>query len=527
MNQLPRTKILFDDEVRAKVVTGIDILEKAVGQTLGPRSRAVGIDKGFMWKIHKDGVGVAKEIFLEDPFEDFGVKIVTESAQKTVDECGDGTTVTVILAHALIHECLKAISSGINPMSLRKGLEEGVAILIKRLDELAIPVKSYEQKLNIATISASGDKEIGGLIAKTLEEIGEDGVMTISESKNLETKVEKQDGMQIEHGYSHPYFINNIEKMAAVYENVPILVSNKNLTNTPEVMPFIQKISQVSKQLVIIAPEVAVDIIEVLLKHKIEGNFQSLVIKAPGVGENQRDILRDICAISGAKYISAEAGDKFDELTLDDLGKLDSIVSNKLSTIMVGNSGNVEKVNERIASIKAQMKQEDLTDFEKEKLKERLAKLTNGIAVLKIGGATEIEMRERKERAEDALGATQAAIREGIVPGGEVVYIYINNEPEGVVYDEIAWGILEKVLWYPFNRLLTNAGMNPAQYWNSIKDGMGIDVTDEQVTDLLKEGIIDPVLVPKVALRNSLSVALQIIQLGGVITQLQEEKKGV
>lgn len=521
VNKIPRTRVIFGEEIKEKVIKGIDILERAVSSTLGPRSRAVGIDQIYRWKINKDGVSVAKAIHLEDPNEDFGVKVVREAAQKTVDEVGDGTTVTIVLARAIIHEALNAINSGIKPMSLREGLEQDVEILTKELDKLRTPITTYEEKLNIATISASGDRELGLLIADTFEKIGEEGILTVQESKDLQTKVEIQEGMQLEHGYSNPFFINNAEKMSAIYENVPILVSGKNLLSIAEVGPMLVNVSQKTSSLIIIAPEVSMDIMEVLVREKIEGRLQTLVIKAPGVGENQREILRDIAALSGAKFITAEAGHKFNELTIDDLGKLSRIVSSKTSTIMINNDADKTLVGERIATIKAQMEDQELSEFEREKLKERLGKLTNGIAVLKIGGVTEVEMQERKERAEDAVGATKAAIREGTVPGGEVAYLTIR---EKLPQDSISSSILYKALEAPFNKLLLNAGYEAAAFRDHLK-GQGFDVTDGKIKDMIKAGIIDPVAVPKAALRNAVSVANQIITLGTVITQVPEENK--
>jgi len=532
-----KTKLTFlDDKEFEKVISGIDKLNKAVSMTLGPRSRAVLMDQGFRWMINKDGVTVAKSIFLEDPIEDAGVKVVREAAQKTVDEVGDGTTVTIILAHAIIHECLKVINSGINPMALRKGLEEGMELLIKELDKLAIPIKTLEEKINIATISASGDKQLGELIAKTLTDIGKDGVLTVEESKDLETKVEKQEGMQLEHGYSHPLFINNPDRMAAIYEDIPILVSTKPIIGMSEIGPFFtQIINGKTNKLVIIAPDVSMDVMEILLQNKLRiptpenpsPPFYSLVIKAPGVGDNQREILRDIAALTGAKCISAEAGDRFDEMAFEDLGKAERIIANKQSTVIIGQKTTSikEAVNTRIAMIKQQMHDHDLSDFEIEKLRERLGKLTSGIAILRIGGATQIEMQEKKERAIDAVAATKAAIEEGIVPGGEVVYLMLQNQ---VMLGEYVDDILENTLEAPFAKLLENSGLdhnNRLLIEQSGLENAGLDVTDGIIKNMIKAGIIDPVACPKAALRNAVSVALQIITLGCVITSIEKEQK--
>lgn len=522
----PKTQVLFKEEALEKVLEGIETLYEAVSMTLGPRSLAVGMDSDFAWKLNKDGVSVARSINLKDPYQNFGVKVVRESAQKTVDQVGDGTTTTIILAQALIHEALKVIHSGVSPMALRQPLEEGVDNLIKELDKLAVPVKTYEEKLNIATISANGDTELGKLIADTIEKVGNEGVITIEESKDLETRAEIQEGMQLDHGYSHPLLINNPEKMSAIYEDVPILVTSKSLHDIAEVGKFLTEVVKHTNQLVIITPDVAMDIMEVLVRSKLTaGGLQTLVIKAPSQGENQREILRDICALTGATFITPEAGHKFDQLTKEHLGTLTRVVANKNATILTNTNANKAEVGKRIAGIKAQMAQDDLSDFEKEKLKERLGKLTNGIAVLKIGGATKIEMEERRERAEDSVGCLKAAIKGGILPGGEVTYLKIRE----VLEKDLVQGILFKALEAPFRKLLTNAGFDPsielAEMNHKVTiDNAGFDVTTGQVVDMLKQGVIDPKLVLVSALQNSLSVAMAIISLGCVITPIPNEK---
>lgn len=526
----PRTRLTFlDDKDFDKVLSGIDKLAKAVGMTLGPRSRAVLMDRGMMWKINKDGVSVAKSIFLGDPVENAAVNVVREAAQKTVDEVGDGTTATIVLAHAIIHECLRVINNGTSPMALREGLEQGVQQITKQLDKLSTPVKTLNDKINIATISASGDKDLGTLIGTTLDEIGEEGILTIEESKNMETVIEHQEGMQLENGYSHPLFVNDPERMTAIYENVKVLVTNKNIHGIADFGPLLKKVAAETQQLVIIAPDVSTDVMEILLENKLRipttanpsPPFLSLVIKAPGVGDNQRDILRDICALTGAKCISAEAGDKFADQELSVLGTATRIVASKNSTVIIGNDDNKSAVDERIAMIRTQMKDEGITDFDQEKLRERLGKLTNGIAILRIGGTTEVEMKERKERALDAVNATQAAIREGIVPGGEIIYL---NSRE-ILPGNTTGTILFKALRAPFNKLLENAGYNAAEWINSLQeDGIGFDVTDGQTKSMMLAGIIDPVAVPKAALRNAVSVAIQITTLGLVITNIPEVK---
>lgn len=532
MNPNQRTKVLIDDEMQKKIIKGIDILNDVVSQTLGARSRSVGIDYGYMRKINKDGVSVAKAINLEDPVEQFGVATVREAAQKTVDIVGDGTTVSIILAHAFIHESLKQINSGVQPMSLRNNLNTEVDKLIAELDKMAIPVKTLEQKINIATISASGEKDLGELIANTLDKVGDQGVVTVQESKSGETTVDFQEGMQLEYGMYSELFATDPERGIAVYEDIPVLITDKELNDIDDFSVFMQQIAPQAKKMVIIAPAISDEILKVLLLNKMgaqlpNGNiaiFPSLFIKAPGVGNNQRDILADLCAVTGAKYISLAAGQKFADVKLEDLGKISKIVASKLSTIITSDKIKNKLVEERLALIENQLKDETSSGFDKKKLEERRAKLTNGVAVIKVGGTTEIEMNNRKEKVEDALNATRAAIKEGIVPGGEIALLNLKTDN----------AILQNVLKAPFEKLVENAGYDPGEKRALIgqtvdevnfkaKD-IGFDVTDGQFKDMIKAGIIDPVMVPKTALRNALSVAIEIIEMGSLIVPLEEKK---
>lgn len=522
---MSKTQILFDDEAKTKVLQGIDTLYRAVAGTLGARSRSVGIVTKFpngiqFLRVLKDGVSVAKAVNPEDPFESFGVEVVRQAAQKQVDQVGDGTTVTVILAHALIHACQRAINNGTEPMSLEKPLIEAIEKACGQLDKLSTPIKTLDQKTDIATISANGDKELGKLIAQTLHSIGKDGILTVQESKKLTTEVTRQEGMQLDTGYAHPLFMTNQERQTADLENVPVLITDKALNNLQELGPFLNMVSKQSPKLVIIAPDYSAEVLGVLLENKINNTFLSLCIKAPGVSNNQRDILQDLAALTGATYISSDAGINLKDIPFETLGNISRISSTKNATIITQENPNPDPLKTRIAGIKTQMEDDTISDFEREKLKERLGKLTNGIAVLNIGGTTEIEMQERKERALDAIGATQAAIREGIVPGGETAYLPLRIINPQSVTDQI----LNEVLEAPFLKLMENAGFNGEIKLYEIQNGGGIDVTDGIIKDMRTEGIIDPVAVSKCALRNALSVAIPIIELGAVIVPAEEKK---
>jgi len=520
-------KTLFKEDAQNALLAGINELAEAVATTLGPKGRNVAIVKVaaddrtiYDRAVIHDGVEVAKMIEPEDQFANLGAGLIRQAAQKQVDSVGDGTTVTIVLAQAIINEALKITSAGENPMSLRKGLEDGVEILCKELDKISNPIKTLDEKKQVATISAE-DPELGELIATTLDEIGIDGVLTVEESKDTKTNVEKQEGMQFDKGYFNPYFVTDAARMIASIDDPFILVTDKPCTNISEFIQFFDNQFKVSKKLVVIAPEIAGDFLATLISNKLTGNISSLCISAPSFGDNQKEMLQDIAILTGARFISSDAGDTFEELKLEDLGKAKTITSTKDATIIVGGRGNQAEIALRVDSIKTQLRHET-DEFRIEKLKERLAKLTNGVAVLNVGGQTEVEMKERKERAIDAVAATRAAIEEGIVPGGEVVYLNIRNK---VVHIPILYHALEK----PFIRLMENAGFNAGEMKERLsKEGIksGIDVMDGQVKNFIEAGIIDPVKVPKQALRNAVSVAVQIITTGAAIVPIiLKEKK--
>jgi len=505
--------VLFDQEAQDKLLKGAETLYRAVSSSLGSRGRNTAIAKSIPGKseiyervvIH-DGVSIARAIELKDENENMGAYLLREAAQKQVDLVGDGTTVTIVLAYALIKSCLKLMATGVNPMGLRKGLEDGVDKVIKEINKMAKPIKTLEEKVNIATISAE-DKELGELVAKTVHDLGEDGVITIEESRGDITIVEKQEGMQLDKGYAHPWFVTNPEKMIASIEDCHVLVTDKALNSIAEMGKFLSEtVFPHTKKLLIIAPEVSGDLLTTLIQNKMAGNFLPLAVVAPSFGNNQVEFLQDIAVLTGATLFSKDSGMSFDELDFSCLGFVSKVEANKKSTVLVGGRGSKAEIKLRIRQLKTQLKQTEV-DFEREKIKERLGKLTDGIAVIRGGGRTETEMKERKERAIDALAATRAAIKEGIVPGGEVVYLEASKSLGSSVTDLI----LKEALREPFNKLLTNGGFEPAEFKDKVGKGMGVDVTDGSVKDMVKSGIVDPTAVSTNALRNSVSVCVNLI----------------
>lgn len=508
-------KIVFGKEAKDGLLKGIDTLYRAVSSTLGPRSHAVGIDYGYQKKILKDGVSVAKVILLEDPVENFGAGVVTEAAKKTVGSVGDATTCTIILAHALIMESQKLIEAGVPPMQLREELEKGVAEIIKEIDKCAKPVKTLEEKINVATISVAGDRLLGELIAKTVSKAGSQGVVTVEESKSPETYVDWQEGMQFDKGYASPYFVTNADTMEATAQDTFVLVTDKKINPNDLLELFREVFEKRTAPLVIIGPDMPDALRDFLIVNKMQGKIRTSYINAPFGGN---PFLQDIAILTGARFISSEAGDKLESVKFEDLGKARRITSYATTTEIVGGGGKKELILERVKGLLTQIEDTD-SDFEKDKLRERYAKLTQGVAVINVGGQTEIEMQERKERVHDAVWATKVAIEEGIVPGGEIIYLNVLSTAKS--------SILRNALKKPFRKLMENSGFDSGEMLQSIitqPQGMGIDVTDGKVKDMLGAGIIDPVAAPKAALKNALSVAIQILITDTVIVPIKEVK---
>ena len=520
-----KSEVKFGKEARDSLMEGINLVCEATATTLGPRGRNVAIDYDYAHTVLHDGVSVSEAVIPADPYQRLGAKIIKEAAKKQRDVVGDGTTLTLILAQAIIKESLKVIETGVNPMSLRRELEQGSEKIIKELEKIAKPVKTLREKVEVATISAE-DEYLGKIIAETLDSIGKDGVITVEESKGSETIVEKQDGMQFDKGYMSPYFITDPRHMIATLEGSYILVTDKNLTNFMDILPFLENVFiKESHTITIIAPEISTEVFGSFLQNKSEGKLLSLCILAPSFGANQKNILQDIAILTGATLISGEMGHRFQDLKMDQLGKAERITATKDATLIVGGAGKPEDVQTRIESIKTQLLDLEVSEFDKEKLRERLGKLSNGIAVLKVGGNTEVEMKERKERAIDAVSATQAAMEKGIVAGGEIAFMLALDSMGQPT--ELGSKILANAILQPFKRLVENAGYDAGELKEQrlrFSPSSGFDVTDGKFKDLFKAGIIDPVLVCTEALKNAVSVAVSVISTGASIITLEEKK---
>lgn len=511
---------------------GADLVVDATTVSLGPRGHNVAIDYGHRHTVVHDGVTIAESVNPRDPFEALGAKIIKEAAKKQRDTVGDGTTAVLALAQAIYTEANRLITAGVNAMALRAGLEAGLQLLLTELEEQATPIKTLEQAVQIASIS-SQDSTLGKLIGETVWTIGTSGVVTVEDSPSLDTVVEHQEGMQWDRGWASQYFINDVEHMEAKLKGSLVLVTDIKLDSLNvfmDLVPFLEKeLATAGKTLTIISPEISGDALASLVMNKQQGNFNFLAINAPLYGEKQQAFLQDIALYTGGVFISEAAGLSLKDVSLDKCGLADAITAGRDETIILGGRGKPEEIAARVASIRTQLEEEE-SDYEAEKLKERLAKLTSGVSVIRVGGATEVEMKERKERVLDAVFATQAAMRAGVIAGGETAYLRIRSELIRIGYEteheQQAAKILHKALVKPFEKLLTNAGLEPAKYQDSLKSGEGVDVTDGTVKDLMEAGIVDPVLVPQEALRNALSVAIQIITTeAATVPEVEEAKK--
>jgi len=523
-------QLIYADEARKKLLVGINKLADAVATTLGPKGRNVALDKkwGAPNVVH-DGVTVAKEIDLEDPFENMGAQLIKEAASKTNDVAGDGTTTATILAQAITQEGLKNITAGTNPMIMKHGLEAGVTAVVENLKKAAKKVSTKEEKAQVATISAA-DSTIGNLIAEALEKVGNDGVVTVEESKGLETNVEYKEGMEFDRGFVSPYFVTDPAKMEASVENPYILITDKKISAISDLLPLLEKLVQTTKDLVIIADDIEGEALATLVVNKIRGTMNVLAIKAPGFGDRRKEMLEDIATLTSGVLISEDTGIKFDSVTIEMLGKADRVTSDKDNTIIVGGKGAKSKIEARITQIRTQI-DKTTSDFDKEKLEERLAKLSGGVAVVSVGAATEVELKERKERVNDAVQATKAAIEEGYVVGGEVALIRALNSLNGVkVEGEEVVGIkiLQYALREPLRVLAANAGADAGWVVREVEKGeanKGFNALTGKFEDLVAAGVIDPVKVTRTALQNAASIAMMVLTTEALITDIPEEKK--
>ncbi|OGM10833.1 chaperonin GroL [Candidatus Woesebacteria bacterium RBG_16_34_12] len=524
-------QLKFSEEARQALLTGINVVAKAVVTTLGPKGRNIALDKKFgSPNIVHDGVTVAKEIDLEDPFENMGAQLVKEAADKTNDVAGDGTTTATLLAQVMTQAGMKNITAGANPMVVKKGIEKAVEAVVNELQKLAKPIKGKEEIEQVATISA-GDEKIGAKIAEALEKVGRDGVVTVEEGKGLTIDIEYKEGMEFDRGYVSPYFVTNPEKMEAEVEDTYILLTDKKISSVQDMLPFLEKFVKVSKNLVIIADEVEGEALATLVVNKLKGTFNVLVVKAPGFGDRRKEILEDIAILTGGAIVSEDTGKTFENVEITDLGQADKVWADKDNSRIIGGKGSSSAIKARIALLKRQISESD-SDFDREKLEERLAKLSGGVAQINVGAATEIELNEKKERVKDAVGATKAAIEEGILPGGGVALLRARKILQNIKVDnkdeEIGFDIVYKALEQPLRWLAKNSGEDDGFILNKIeehKDGdYGFNAQTGEFGAMTKFGILDPLKVTRSALQNAASVAMMVLTTEGLITDLPEKE---
>ncbi len=521
-------KITYNMEARAALKEGVDKLADAVKVTLGPKGRNVVIDKKFGAPlITKDGVTVAKEIELEDPIENMGAQMVREVASKTSDVAGDGTTTATVLAQYIVTEGIKNVTAGANPMDLKRGIDSAVINVVDFLEGLSKPVSSKEEIAQVGTISANNDHSIGNIISDAMEKVGNEGVITVEESKSMDTYLETVEGMQFDRGYLSPYFVTNAETMETELDNPLILIHEKKISNMKELLPVLEKVVQSGKSLLILAEDVEGEALATLVMNKLRGSFKVAAVKAPGFGDRRKAMLQDIATLTGATVISEDQGYKLENATMEYLGEARSVTIDKDNTTIVDGKGNNDETLARVNEIKVQIDKSS-SDYDKEKLQERLAKLSGGVAVINIGAATEVEMKEKKARVEDALHATRAAVKEGIVPGGGVALLRsINSIKTDNLDGDIAIGaeMLKNALQGPSRQIIRNAGLEDAVIVNEImqsKKSNGFDARTEKHVDMIKAGIIDPTLVTRTAVQNAASIAGLLLTTEAVISDKPE-----
>lgn len=523
-------EIIFSDEARNKLYDGVKKLNDAVKVTMGPRGRNVLMQKSFgAPSITKDGVSVAKEIELKDSLENMGAALVREVASKTADQAGDGTTTATILAHAIFKEGLRNITAGANPIEVKRGMDKACEAVIAELKSLARAVKDKKEIAQVATISANSDEKIGNLIADAMEKVGKDGVITVEEAKSINDELSVVEGMQFDRGYLSPYFITNAEKMIVELSSPYILLFDKKITNLKDLLPILEQIQKTGKPLLIIAEDIEGEALATLVVNKLRGVLNISAVKAPGFGDRRKAMLEDIAILTGGEVISEELGRTLESASVQDLGQASSIIIDKDNTTIVNGAGDKKAIAARITQIKAQIA-ETTSDYDKEKLQERLAKLSGGVALIKVGAATETEMKEKKDRVDDALSATKAAVEEGIVIGGGAAFIKakakIKLKLEG---DEAIGGaIVERALKAPLRQIAENAGFDAGVVVNSVEtnkgEHYGFDAAKGEYVDMLKAGIVDPVKVERIALQNAVSVASMLLTTEATISEIKEEK---
>jgi chaperonin GroEL len=524
-------EIQYDVEARSALKNGVDKLANAVKVTLGPKGRNVVIEKKFgAPTVTKDGVTVAKEIELSDKMEDIGAQMVKEVASKTSDVAGDGTTTATVLAQALVTEGLKNVTAGANPMSIKRGIDAAAKAVVESLKSQSKDLPDSTQIANVATISSNDDREIGDKIAEAMEKVGKDGVITVEDSKTAETYLETVEGMQFDRGYLSPYFVTNSESMDAELEDPYILIHDKKISNMKDLLPLLEKVVQTGKPVMIIAEDVEGEALATLVVNKLRGTFKVLAVKAPGFGDRRKAMLEDIAVLTGATVISEEAGYKLDNASVEYLGTAKRVISDKDNTTIVDGSGSSDAITARINEIKAQI-EKTTSDYDREKLQERLAKLSGGVAVINVGAATEVEMKEKKARVEDALHATRAAVEEGIIPGGGVALLRAVSALSKVKVDEdqqVGVDIVVRALEAPIRQICANAGVEASIVVQNIKDKKadhGYDARNDEYVKMFEAGIIDPTKVARVAVQNAASIAGMILTTEAAITEIPEDDK--
>jgi len=527
-------QLMFNEDARRKLLSGVEQISKAVKVTLGPKGRNVLLDKKFgAPTVTKDGVSVAKEVELADPYENMGAQLLKEVATKTNDVAGDGTTTATVLAYSLVKEGLKSVAAGMTPIELKRGIDKAVEIAVEEIKKNSKPIKDKEEISHVASVSANNDSEIGNTIADAMEKVGKDGVITVEEAKTMETSIEFVEGMQFDRGYISAYFVTDRDTMTSVYEDVYILIHDKKVSSMKDMLPLLEKVAQSGKPLLIIAEDCDGEALSTLVVNSLRGTLRTCAVKAPGFGDRRKAMLEDIAILTGGEVISEELGLKLENTDISQLGKAKTVKVDKDNTTIINGSGKQKDIQDRIAQIKAQI--EDTTsDYDREKLQERLAKLAGGVAVINVGAATEVELKEKKHRVEDALSATRAAIDEGIVPGGAIALIQASlaldkSDTTKLTDDErVGFKIVKRALEEPIRQIAENAGLDGAVISEKAKNekkGVGFDAAKMEWVDMLKAGIIDPAKVTRSALQNAASIASLLLTTECAITDIPEKKE--
>jgi len=524
-------QLIFEEDARAALLRGVNIMAAAVKATLGPKGRNVVIDKKFgSPTITKDGVTVAKEIELKDPYEDMGAQMLKEVASKTSDIAGDGTTTATVLAQAIFREGLRNVTAGANPMGLKRGIEAAVEAVTAELKKVSKSTKDKKEIAQVATIASNNDKTIGNLIAEAMEKVGKDGVITVEESKSADTVLDLVEGMQFDRGYLSPYFVTDAERMEVVFEDAFVLIYEKKISVMKDMLPLLEQVARAGKPFLIIAEDIEGEALATLVVNKLRGTLHCAAVKAPGFGDRRKAMLEDIATLTGGKAITEDLGIKLENIKLEDLGKAKKVVLDKDNTTIVEGAGKTKEIEGRIKQIRAQI-EETTSDYDREKLQERLAKLAGGVAVIKVGAATETAMKEKKARVEDALNATRAAVEEGIVPGGGVALLRTAKAIDGLKLsgdEKVGAMIVKRALEEPIRQIVENAGAEGSVIVEKVKSetapNRGYDAESMEYVDMLQAGIIDPTKVERVALQNAASVASLLLTTEALITDLPEEK---